>query len=118
MLYNAYRLKESFREIYNAIDNNEAEQKLNIWLLEAKSSSFKSFKKAAKTIERWKKEILCYFKVSYTNARTEGTNHKIKNIKRRAYGYRNLERFRLRVMLECEGKQRKRPFIEWIEKVS
>ncbi|PDM40543.1 hypothetical protein DXK91_07100 [Parageobacillus toebii] len=33
----------------------------------------------------------------------EGNNHKIKNIKRRAYGYRNLERFRLRVFLECTG---------------
>lgn len=118
MLYDAYKLKESFREIYNAMDNTEAEQKLNAWLLEAKSCSFIPFKKAAKTIERWKKEILCYFMVPYTNARTEGTNHKIKNIKRRAYGYRNLERFRLRVMLECNGKERERPFIEWIEKVS
>ncbi|RUQ24217.1 ISL3 family transposase, partial [Peribacillus cavernae] len=36
--------------------------------------------------------------------RTEGTNHKIKNSKRRAYGYRNLHRFRIRVFLECTGK--------------
>ncbi|OQP01041.1 hypothetical protein B1689_06250, partial [Geobacillus sp. 44C] len=36
---------------------------------------------------------LSYFLCPYTNARIEGTNHKIKNIKRRAYGYRNRERF-------------------------
>ena len=29
--------------------------------------------------------------------------NQIKNIKRRAYGHRNLERFRLRVFLECTG---------------
>jgi predicted transcriptional regulator len=34
----------------------------------------------------------------------EGTNHKIQNIKRRAFGFRNLERFLLRVFLECTGK--------------
>ncbi|AST00364.1 hypothetical protein ABH20_18140 [Geobacillus sp. T6] len=45
-------------------------------------------------------QILLY---PYTNARIEGTNHKIKNIKCRTYGYRNLERFRLRVFLECTG---------------
>ncbi|MCM2534632.1 transposase [Neobacillus pocheonensis] len=45
-----------------------------------------------------------YFKTPFTNRRTEGTNHKIKNIKRRAYGYRNLHRFRTRVFLECIGK--------------
>nr|WP_156487574.1 transposase [Anoxybacillus sp. B7M1] len=47
--------------------------------------------------------MLQYFLCPYTNARIEGTNHKIKNIKRRAYGYQNLERFRLRVFLECTG---------------
>ncbi|WP_339211660.1 transposase [Aeribacillus sp. FSL K6-8210] len=49
------------------------------------------------TLENWKAEILQYFFSPYTNRRTEGTNHKIKNIKRRDYGYRNLGRFRQRV---------------------
>ncbi|OQP11991.1 hypothetical protein B1694_19040 [Geobacillus zalihae] len=72
-----------------------------MWL--AKKSPFVSFQQAANTFERWKEPILQYFLYPYTNARMEGSNHKIKNIKRRAYGYRNLERFRLRVFLECTG---------------
>lgn len=57
----------------------------------------------ANTLEKWKAPILQYFLSPHTNARTEGTNHKIKHIKRRAYGYRNLKRFRLRLFLECTG---------------
>jgi transposase len=67
------------------------------------SSPFPSFHEVAQTLEKWKAEILQYFFSPYTNGRTEVTNHKIKNIKRRAYGYRNLVRFRQRVFLECTG---------------
>ncbi|WP_232713459.1 transposase [Bacillus xiapuensis] len=45
-----------------------------------------------------------YFKTAYTNGRTEGANYKIKNIKRRAFGYRIRHRFSLRVFWECTGK--------------
>src|SRR5690606_41795680 len=62
-----------------------------------------SFHQVAKTLEKWKAQILQYFLTPYTNNRIEGTNHKIKNIKRRSFGYRNPERFRLRVFLECTG---------------
>ncbi|WP_339195654.1 transposase [Aeribacillus sp. FSL W8-0870] len=41
----------------------------------------------------------------HTNVRTEGTNHKIKNIKQRVYGYRNLKRFRLRVFWDTNVDQ-------------
>ncbi|MBR3062509.1 MAG: transposase, partial [Exiguobacterium sp.] len=37
---------------------------------------------------------------SLSNGKMEGTNNKIKLIKRRGYGYRTLERFFLRLYLE------------------
>jgi transposase len=99
----AYYLKELFRDFYRTDGYNEAKERLEEWIQLAKQSPFASFQEAANTLERWKEPILSYFLCPYTNARIEGTNHKIKNIKRRAYGYRNLERFRLRVFLECTG---------------
>lgn len=99
----AYYLKELFRDFYRTDGYNEAKERLEEWIKLAKQSPFASFQEAANTLERWKEPILSYFLCPYTNARIEGTNHKIKNIKRRAYGYRNLERFRLRVFLECTG---------------
>ncbi|WP_188624435.1 transposase, partial [Caldalkalibacillus thermarum] len=71
------------------------------WIQAALQSPFKPFHDFSKTLVTWKTHILAYFRLPYTNARTEGINHKIKNLKRRAYGYRNRERFRLRVKLEC-----------------
>ncbi|WP_259674479.1 transposase [Bacillus methanolicus] len=70
-----------------------ADSLLEEWIQLAWSSPFPSFHQVAKTIENWKAQILQYFLTPFTNGRIEGTNHKIKNIKRRAFGFRNLERF-------------------------
>lgn len=44
------------------------------------------------------REILNTFEYSYTNGFTEGCNNKIKVLKRNAYGYRNFNRFRNRIL--------------------
>ena len=100
----AYFLKELFREVYQTSDYDTADSLFEEWIQLAWSSPFPSFHQVAKTLENWKAQILQYFLTPFTNGRIEGTNHKIKNIKRRAFGFRNLERFRLRVFLECTGK--------------
>ncbi|HEY8543062.1 ISL3 family transposase [Neobacillus thermocopriae] len=100
----AYFLKELFREVYQAPNLDTADSLLEEWIQLAWSSPFPSFHQVAKTLTKWKAQVLQYFLTPFTNGRIEGTNHKIKNIKRRAYGFRNLERFRLRVFLECTGK--------------
>lgn len=107
-LRHGYFLKELFRDIYISPDYETADKRLTEWLDLAWKSPFESFHQVAKTINKWQKQILQYFKTPYTNGKAEGTNHKIKNIKRRAYGYRNRERFRLRVLLECTGKTYKK----------
>src|SRR5699024_2419271 len=98
-----YFLKELFRDIYKSTNLDIANERMEDWLQLAWNSPFPSFHQVAKTINKWRDQILQYFKTPYTNGKAEGTNHKIKNIKRRAYGYRNLDRFRLRVFLECTG---------------
>lgn len=99
-----YFLKELFRDIYRSTDFESANNQLAEWLQLAFDSPFPSFHPVAKTIGKWRQQILQYYKSPYTNGRAEGTNNKIKNIKRRAYGYRNINRFRLRVFLECTGQ--------------
>jgi transposase len=92
-----YFLKELFRDFYKSTDYETADHLLTEWLQLARNSPFPSFQNVARTIKNWRSQMMQYFKSPYTNGRTEGTNHKIKNIKRRAYGYRNLHRFRTRV---------------------
>ena len=42
-----------------------------------------------------------------TNARTEGTNRLIKQVKRAACGFRNRENYRRRVRLHCTRRTRR-----------
>jgi transposase len=54
-----------------------------------------------KVQRRHRKEIIISFKYGdYTNGPVEGTNNKIKVIKRTAYGFRNFFNFRARILLD------------------
>jgi len=50
-------------------------------------------------LRTWRGEILNYFDHPYTNGFVEGKNNRIKVIKRVAYGYRNANNFRERILL-------------------
>jgi transposase len=54
-----------------------------------------------KTLLKWKEEILNYFQTGLTNARLEGFNNKASLLKRRAYGYRNPENYRIQLLHAC-----------------
>ncbi|MCB9062037.1 MAG: transposase [Halobacteriovoraceae bacterium] len=45
--------------------------------------------------------MLNYFKRRLTNARTEGYNNVCKQLQKRAYGYRNFNNYRLKVLYAC-----------------
>lgn len=56
--------------------------------------------KVQRTLRTHKLEIYASFKYdTYTNGPIEGTNNKIKVIKRTAYGFRNFFNFRIRILL-------------------
>jgi transposase len=57
-------------------------------------------KKFVKTLDNWITYILNYYDYPISNGTTEGNNHKIKNIKRRAYRYRNRDNYEIRVKHE------------------
>ena len=46
---------------------------------------------------------LNYFQDRLSSGVVEGLHNKLKVIKRLAYGYRNFDHFRLRVLVECDG---------------
>lgn len=68
-------------------------------MLEA--SGFDLFKTLGKTLNSWRNEILRMFVFPYSNGITEGFHRKMKLIQRRAYGFRNFENYRLRVIVLC-----------------
>ena len=61
------------------------------------------FKELLHTLGNWREEILNYFDYPITNGFVEGKNNLIKTIKRMAYGYRNMDNLRLRILADSKG---------------
>ena len=61
----------------------------------------------AETIETWWPAIEVFLTTALTNARTEGTNRLIKQVKRAACGFRNRDNYRRRVRLHCTRHTRR-----------
>jgi transposase len=95
----AYYLKEQFYVFMNSKSKAEAEKKLRKFILSAQASGLKEFDACLTMLSNWSKYILNAFECPYTNGYTEGTNNKIKVIKRNAYGFRNFKNFRNRILL-------------------
>lgn len=60
----------------------------------------------ATTVETWWPAIEAFIATGITNARTEGTNRLIKQVKRAACGFRNTDNSRIRIRLHATRKQR------------
>ena len=97
-LRSAYYLKELFYEILDCKDKAKGKELLSKWILIAQNSRLKDYQDCATTLQNWSKSIFNTFDYPYTNGFTEGCNNKIKVLKRNAYGYRNFNRFRKRIL--------------------
>ena len=94
----AYFLKELFYEIQDSKSPEKAKKLMNEWILIAQNSRLPEYQKCSKTLQQWASSIFNTFDYPYSNGFTEGCNNKIKVLKRNAYGYRNFDRFRKRIL--------------------
>ena len=97
-LRTAYYLKEAFYELLDCKDKETAKQLMSDWIYDAQSSGIVDYDTCSNTLINWQNGILNTFDYTYTNGFTEGCNNRIKVLKRNAYGYRNFERFRKRIL--------------------
>jgi transposase len=94
----AYELKESFRDIFKDSSNKEeAKEKLHTWILDILKREVVHYYSFVKTLLRWEGNILNYFVDRLSSGFVEGVNNKIKLIKRKAFGFRNFENFRMKI---------------------
>lgn len=63
-----------------------------------------ALKRVQRTFRKHAAEIIASFKCQLSNGPVEGINNKIKVIKRVAYGYRNFDHFRGRILLSCRNE--------------
>ena len=107
-LFIVHSMKEQLRLLWHQGNEEKAKAFLVDWIFEAISiageltplygkSSLRPLKRLAFTLIRHYRGILNYFRHFITNGKAEGINNKIKTLKRQAYGYRDMEYFKLRL---------------------
>jgi len=93
----AHALKEQIRIFWTKSTLKEGAQFLCWWIMDALDSGIGELQKAGRTLLRHGQDLLNYFKHRITNGKTEGINNKIKTMKRQAYGFRDMDYFKLRL---------------------
>jgi transposase len=102
-LFEAYLLKEELRGLWRSRNLKEGEDFLDSWIKRAKATGLKQFIKLGESLKRHRDRLLSYFNHRISTGPLEGLNNKIKVLKRQAYGFRDMEYFRLRLAFIHEG---------------
>ena len=103
-LATVYYMKEDLRRLWSLPDKNAAQVFLNDWVARARSSEIMMLMKFANTLAAHRTGILAYYDHSISTGPLEGTNNKIKTMKRQAYGFRDLEFFKLKILAIHEAR--------------
>jgi transposase len=103
-LYTAYYLREDLSRVWLQPNKKAATNVLDIWIEKAASSGIKMLTTMAKTLASYRSGILAYYDFPISTGPLEGTNNKIKTMKRQAYGFRDMEFFKLKIMALHETK--------------
>ena len=101
-----YKQMHQLRKLMNQKNKTKAQcaklaKVLTKHIRKLKYSDIKPMVTLSKTIEEWLEPIGCMWRFSKNNGITEGFHRKMKLIQRRAYGFRNFQNYRLRVIAQC-----------------
>ena len=94
----AYHLKEELNQVWEQETQEEAESLLMDWILYAESTGIRMLINFAKTLRAHALGILAYYDYPISTGPLEGTNNKIKTMKRQAYGFRDPEFLKLKIL--------------------
>lgn len=100
-IYKAMLLKESFIGVYDLKTENEAIVHIYEWIDEAIASGLKPFEEIAWSLVEKIEYVLNWFISKRSSAISEGFNNKIKRLKRMAYGYKDINYFKLKIHQHC-----------------
>ena len=96
----AYREKECLLDIIHSTESSETKKNQFIeWVKRNLESSVPQLVECAKTYQNWAYEIKNSLEVPYSNGPIEGTNNKIKALKRVTFGMTKFDNFKARILL-------------------
>lgn len=104
LLKEVHKLAIKLTHIFNTRHNRKtALTRINRWIKSVRNSKITCFNGFIKTLEKYKVNILNYFKNRKNSGFVEGLNNKIKVLKRRCYGLSKAESFFQRLFLDLMG---------------
>lgn len=101
MIYKGVLLKESLVSVYDLESEDVAVEHLYQWIDSALESELEPFIELAWSTAEKIEYILNWFRCKRSSAISEGFNNKIKRLKRMAYGYRDIDYFKLKIHQHC-----------------
>jgi transposase len=90
-------LKEDLHRLWRLLNRKEAERFLFDWIRKALSSGIYLLYRFAKKLRRYAVGILNYFDSPISTAKVKRINNRFKVAKRKAYGFRNMDYFMLKI---------------------
>ena len=96
-LATAYYLKEDLRLLWEQPSKRAARRFLDDWIRQAEGSGIRVLKTFARTLATYRTGILAWYDHPISTGPLEGTNNKIKTLKRQAYGFRDQDYFKLKI---------------------
>jgi transposase len=103
-LATAYYMKEDLRRFWEQPGKRFATTFLDGWIRRAEASGIKILQQMGRTLAAHRSGLLAYYEAMITSGPMEGTNNKIKTMKRQAYGFRDQEFFKLKILAIHETK--------------
>jgi transposase len=97
-LATAYYMKEDLRRFWGQPGKRFATTFLDGWIRRAEASGIKILQQMGQTLAAHRSGLLAYYDAMITSGPLEGTNNKIKTMKRQAYGFRDHEFFKLKIL--------------------
>lgn len=104
LLESIYELKNNFKELWEQTNKLEASSFLSYWTDMVSSFNKKVLNKLANTLNKHHQKIINVVESKVTNAALEGFNSKIQTLKRKARGYKDVEKLMMIVRLHCAAK--------------
>jgi transposase len=99
----AWAIKETFRDFWACPTEAEGRRSFASWYGWAIRSRLEPIKKVARCFKEHFENIVTFFKHRISNAALEGLNNRIAGLVKKAFGYRNRERFKTDILFHLGG---------------
>ena len=99
-----YYLKEDLRQIWQQSNKATARRVLEDWMGRARATGIPMLVQFAALLAEHRKGILAYYDYPISTGPLEGMNNKIQTMKRQAYGFRDIEFYKLKIFAIHEAK--------------